>query len=99
MTAEMEDVMAGRVRPEERLTVRTVQLPDKPTDYGPRDVRALREGLNVSQMVFARMVGASAALVRAWEQGSRVPSPMARRLLDTIRRDPRPWRAMVRRAG
>ena len=48
-------------------------------DIGPRDVRALREGLNVSQMVFARMVGASAGLVRAWEQGARVPSPMARR--------------------
>ena len=97
--AEMEDVMAGRVRPEERLTVRTVELPDDPADYGPQDVRAVREGLNVSQMVFAHLIGASAALVRAWERGARVPSPMARRLLDAIRRDPRPWRAMVRRAG
>jgi putative transcriptional regulator len=97
--AEMEDVMAGRVRPEERLTVRTVELPDDPADYRPRDVRAVREALNVSQMVFALLIGASPALVRAWEQGARTPSPMARRLLDTIRRDPRPWRAMVRRAG
>ena len=97
--AELDDVISGRVRPEERLTVRTVQLPDEPADYGPRQVRAVREALNVSQMVFASMIGASPALVRAWEQGARAPSPMARRLLDTIRRDPRPWRAMVRRAG
>jgi putative transcriptional regulator len=97
--ADLDDVISGRVRPEERLTLRTVQLPDDPADYRPRDVRAVREELNVSQMVFAHLVGASPALVRAWEQGGRVPSPMARRLLDTIRRDPRPWRAMVRRAG
>jgi DNA-binding transcriptional regulator YiaG len=97
--AEVDDVISGRVRPEERLTIRTVELPDDPADYGPREVRAVREGLNVSQMVFAHLIGASPALVRAWEQGGRVPSPMARRLLDSIRRDPRPWRAMVRRAG
>jgi putative transcriptional regulator len=97
--ADLDDVISGRVRPEERLTLRTVQLPDDPADYRPRDVRAVREELNVSQMVFAHLVGASPALVRAWEQGGRVPSPMARRLLDSIRRDPRPWRAMVRRAG
>ena len=42
--AEMEDVISGRVRPEERLTVHTVQLPDEPTDYGPRDVRAADRG-------------------------------------------------------
>ena len=69
--ADLDDVIAGRVRPEERLTVRTAELPDDLADYGPRDVRAVREELNVSQMVFAHLIGASAALVRAWEQGAR----------------------------
>ena len=50
-------------------------------------------------VALAHLIGASPALVRAWEQGGRVPSPMARRLLDAIRREGRPWRAMVRRAG
>lgn len=97
--AEVEDVIAGRARPDEQFTINTVQLPDEPGDYKPGQVRAVRDRLNVSQAVFAHMVGASPALVRAWEQGARVPSPMARRLLDTISRDPRPWRNMVRRAG
>jgi putative transcriptional regulator len=97
--AEVEDVTAGRVGYDEQFTVRTVEMPDEAALYGPSDVRAVRESLHVSQALFARMVGASPALVRAWEMGSRVPSPMARRLLDTIRRDPAPWRNMVRRAG
>lgn len=50
----------------------------------------------MSQAVFARLIGASAALVRAWERGGRRPSAMAGRLLDELARDPDRWAAMLR---
>jgi putative transcriptional regulator len=96
--AEVEQVIAGDARAAERLTVRRVRLPEDPPDFGPQQVRRLREKLNVSQAVFARLIGASPALVRAWEQGGRQPSPMARRLLESISNNPDPWRQMLRPA-
>ena len=48
-------------------------------------------GLSVSQAVFAKIMGASVDLVAAWEQGNRVPKPMACRLLESIERDRNRW--------
>jgi putative transcriptional regulator len=84
-------------------TVRTVELPEEPGEYDSSAVRATRSKLKVSQAVFARLLGVSTILVRSWESGARVPSRLARRLLDEIRRDPARWAAMAhrpkRRAG
>ena len=78
-------------------TVRTVELPDEPGEYDPAAVRATRLELKASQSVFARLLGVSTILVRSWESGARVPSRLARRLLDEIRRDPARWAAMAHR--
>jgi putative transcriptional regulator len=80
----------------EKYTVRTVcrRVPE-PAAYDAAAVRRIRELVGVSQPVFARMLGVSAALVRSWECGQRKPAPIARRLLDLIRTDPGRWRAMV----
>ena len=78
-------------------TLRTVELPDDPGEYDAAAVRATREALRVSQAVFARMMGVSTILVRSWENGARVPSRMARRLLDEIHRDPARWAAALHR--
>ena len=48
----------------------------------------MRERLGVSQGVFAHLLGVSVVLVKSWEGGVRKPSPMARRLMDTIQADP-----------
>jgi len=84
-------------------TVRTVELPDEPGEYDSSAVRATRSKLKASQALFARLLGVSTILVRSWESGARVPSRLARRLLDEIRRDPARWAAMAhrpkRRAG
>ena len=50
----------------------------------------------VSQPVFASLLGVSAVLEKAWEQGRRVPSPMACRLLDEMNHDPKRWSGMLR---
>lgn len=56
------------------------------------DVLAARKALGVSQPVFAQILGASVQSVRAWEQGAKPPSGVARRLIGEIRHDPVYWR-------
>src|SRR5205823_4956392 len=67
-----------------RFTVRTVTVPDAPKTYNANSVRATRDMIGVSQPIFAHLLGVSATLVRAWEQGQRMPAPWARRLLDEV---------------
>jgi putative transcriptional regulator len=78
----------------ERFTVRTVEISD-PQRFDAARVRALRDTLNMSQQVFAQVIGVSTVLVRSWEQGVRTPSPLARRLLAEVEERPHRWRAKV----
>jgi DNA-binding transcriptional regulator YiaG len=75
--------------------IRTVSIPG-PGKYSPAAVRKLRTSLGMSQAVFAELIGVSGILVQSWERGVRDPSPLARRLLDTIKRDPVGWLAGLR---
>lgn len=63
---------------------------------GRADVSAAREALGVSQAVFAKILGASAQSVRSWEQGTKPPSGVARRLIGEIRDKPEYWRQRFR---
>ena len=96
---EAVEVERSGIPLESRFTVRTVELPDEPATYDPAAVRDTRNKLAVSQPVFARLLGVSVVLVRAWEQGQRKPALWARRLLDEVNRDPSHWRAMLRKAS
>jgi len=98
LTEAVEVERAG-IPVESRFTVATVELPDEPAQYDEVAVRATRQKLGVSQAIFAHLLGVSAMLVRAWEQGRRAPAMWARRLLDEVNRDPRHWRAMLRKAS
>ena len=77
------------------FTVRTVLVSGPPV-VAAADVKAGRESLRVSQSVFARFLGVSAQTVKAWEQGTRVPTGAVRRLLTDIRRHPDHWAARLR---
>jgi putative transcriptional regulator len=70
-----------------KVTTRTVDVIPPPA-YSDRDIRRVRERLGLSQVVFARLLGASASTVRAWERGAREPSEMARRLIGLAERQP-----------
>lgn len=52
------------------------------------DVRAIRTGLKMSQDVFARHFGFSAARVRDWEQGRSCPDQAVRAYLRVIAAEP-----------
>jgi DNA-binding transcriptional regulator YiaG len=78
-----------------RFTVRTIEVIE-PSVYSARGIRAVRKSLNVSQALFAQLLGVSPALVRAWELGTRQPAPIARRLLDRVKETPTAFTSLVR---
>ena len=62
-----------------RKTVITV--PDEPPAYTAAEVRQLRETLQLSQGLFAKVLNVSVNTVRKWEQDERHPSGPSARLL------------------
>ena len=82
----------GKAAATSKLTMRTYAADFALPQYGPADVRRVRDLLEMSQVVFARFLGVAANTVRAWEQGSRPPSSIARRFMGEIEGDPDYWR-------
>ena len=78
----------------ERFTVRTVQVAE-PQRFTAHRVRQIRQRLGLSQAVFAKLLGISKVLEQSWEQGTRQPSALARRLLADIERDPAHWSKLI----
>lgn len=70
-----------------------------PPIYTGRDVQRLRARFGASQTVFSAMLGVSPSAVRAWEQGRKSPSPLARRLLQLVEQDPAGLASRVLLAG
>jgi putative transcriptional regulator len=87
---ELAKAIEDRVPLEDRFTVRTVSIPE-PGKYSPAAVKKLRGKLGMSQAAFAELLGVSRVWVQGWERGVRHPSPLARRLLDTIEANPAGW--------
>jgi len=98
--AELEQIVREGLTLEDlkkRFPTRVRVVAPEPGRYTPAAIRALRAKFNVGQSGFAHLVGVSTILVQGWEQGVREPSPLARRLLDTISDDPTAWLAGLRR--
>ena len=55
-----------------------------PPEFTHSKIKAIRKQFNVSQPVFANIVGCSPSAVKAWEQGLKKPNMAARRLLQLI---------------
>jgi putative transcriptional regulator len=94
--AELSSIISAGRSPsgDGRLTVRTIDVAE-PAKYDAREVRKIRAALNVSQAIFAKLLGVSDVLVRSWERGVRQPAPIARRLLDQIRAYPNQFTGLV----
>ncbi len=70
------------------LDLRTVELPARPKPLKPADIRALRERLNASQALLARLLNVSSNAVESWEQGIREPRQATLKLLHIARKNP-----------
>ena len=71
-----------------RLDLRSVELPPRPKAMKPGDIRDLRESLNASQTLFARLLNVSSNAVESWEQGLREPRQATLKLLHIARKNP-----------
>ena len=83
--------MAKKKKPlipnDEKMTARKIDVAP-PGIYSGAEIREMRVKMAVSQPMFAKLLGASTASVAHWEDGTSIPSTIARRLFDVIRRDP-----------
>jgi putative transcriptional regulator len=70
------------------FNLRTVEIPARPRPLKPADIRSLRESLNASQVLFARLLNVSANAVESWEQGVRQPRQATLKLLHIVRKNP-----------
>jgi|SRR5271157_1362305 len=70
------------------LDLRAVEMPPRPKPLKPADIRSLRESLNASQALFARLLNVSSNAVESWEQGIREPRQATLKLLHIARKNP-----------
>jgi putative transcriptional regulator len=94
--ADLQSIIDEKQTPtgDGRFTVRTVEVAP-PRVYTPATIRGVRDSLGTSQALFAQIIGVSPSLVRAWELGTRDPSPLARRLLDQVANHPNSFVSLV----
>jgi len=72
----------------EQISARTTALPAPPKPMSRQEIIKLRERFNCSQAVFARLLNVSVKTLQAWEQGVRVPSDAALKLLTVAKHHP-----------
>ncbi len=72
----------------EQINARTTVLPAPPSPMTREEIVKLRERFNCSQTIFARLLNVSVKTLQAWEQGLRVPSDAALKLLNVASKHP-----------
>lgn len=71
-----------------KLKARSSIITVKPLDdFSASDIKQIRTKLEVSQTLFAAMLGVSAKTVEAWERGRNTPEEPAKRLLSLAKND------------
>ena len=84
---EATEILRAEGLESKRLTMRTYNVPSTPRVCQPGDVKRVRELLGASQAVLAGFLGVNVNTVRSWEQGKRLPQPIACRFLSEIESD------------
>lgn len=79
----------AREHSEGKLTLKTHQVNDKEElSISPDEIVGIREKLNMSRGVFARLLRTSARTLENWEQGRSTPNGQAITLLRLVQRHP-----------
>jgi putative transcriptional regulator len=77
---EAEDYQQGKTRSQKtRLSIKPV------AGYTNSDIKWIRQGTGLSQVMFAGLLGVSAKTVEAWENGRNKSDGVSRRLLELVR--------------
>ena len=71
------------------IKAKTTKLSVAPLpDVKSTDVKNIRLSLDMTQVIFAAVMGVSVKTVEAWEAGTNTPSGTARRMLSLLKSDP-----------
>jgi putative transcriptional regulator len=92
---EATEILRSEGFESDKLTIRSYKVPLTPPSYRPGDVKRVRELLGASQAVLAAFLGVNVNTVRSWEQGKRLPQPIASRFLSEIETDIPYWRQRI----
>lgn len=79
------------------LRTTTIEIPDVPPEFNKVEVKSIREHLNVSQPIFAKILGVSSDTVKAWERGANKPSGSSARLIQIAKEEPQVFRQIMQR--
>ncbi len=71
---------------EKELNSLNVKIPE--VRLTTHQIKNIRETLNLSQTVFAKLLNVSPSSIRQWEQGKRKPTGSTKVLLDLLKREP-----------
>lgn len=77
------------------LRTTTMEIPDVPPEFNKTEVKAVRERLNVSQPIFAKILGVSDDTVKAWERGANKPSGSSARLIQIAEKNPKAFQEIM----
>ncbi len=77
------------------LKTSQVKIPENPPIFNKEKVKAVREQLNVSQPIFAKILGVSDDTVKAWERGANTPSGSSARLIQIADKDPKVFQEIM----
>ena len=72
------------------ITGYTLTRPE-PLEMQAEEIKAIREGLNLSQSLFALKLRTSVRTYQGWEQGKSKPNQQAMLLLRMVQKDPKPF--------
>ena len=79
----------AHARGAKKLRASTLEIPAPAKAWPKERIARLRKlRFHVSQPVFASLLSVTASTIRAWEQGQKVPSGAARRLLEVAEIEP-----------
>lgn len=73
----------------EQLKARKHKLTVTPVeDFTNLEIKEVRETLNMTQVIFAQILGVSKKTVEAWEAGINSPNGPAKRIISMLKEDP-----------
>jgi len=72
---------------EKELNALGVKIPEI-KKITPGKIKRIRDKVNLSQTVFARLLNVSVSSIRQWEQGKRFPTGPTKVLLDLLDKEP-----------
>lgn len=88
VTRSFEQAAAHARGEEVGARVTMVMVPPTPRRRSGKQIAALRHRLKQSQSGFARLLNVSARTMQAWEQGMRIPSGAALKLIAVAEKHP-----------